>query len=203
MHKKGKDIAEPLLPTVDMDNVEVNEGAKEELPSLLGMVPGVLVGVLLLVFDSVPYGLIVFPSGTALERHQVLGVYMFLATSISSQVVFATLSTFNCAISSMMMENLPFLQSIALTILAGVPEEREKNVLPTVFAFFAVSTAVCSLLFFLLGYLKAGSLMQFFPRHVLIGCIGGVGLFLIITSFEVATGVNWDSTDITGYCAFY
>ena len=49
--------------------------------------------------------------------------YMFLATTISSQAVYASISTFNCALSSMMMENLPFLQSIALTIIANAEDE--------------------------------------------------------------------------------
>jgi SulP family sulfate permease len=33
----------------------------------------------------------------------------------------------------------------------------------------------------LLGALRLGSLIGFFPRHILVGCIGGVGLFLMIT----------------------
>jgi MFS superfamily sulfate permease-like transporter len=35
--------------------------------------------------------------------------------------------------------------------------------------------------FFLLGFLKLGLLIGFFPRHILVGCIGGVGAFLIET----------------------
>ena len=35
--------------------------------------------------------------------------------------------------------------------------------------------------FFLLGAFKLGGLVGFFPRHILVGCIGGVGVFLIIT----------------------
>lgn len=35
--------------------------------------------------------------------------------------------------------------------------------------------------FFLLGALKLGALVGFFPRHILVGCIGGVGAFLIET----------------------
>jgi MFS superfamily sulfate permease-like transporter len=31
--------------------------------------------------------------------------------------------------------------------------------------------------------LRLGSLVGFFPRHILVGCIGGVGVFLIITGF--------------------
>lgn len=35
--------------------------------------------------------------------------------------------------------------------------------------------------FFLLGYLRLGIVIGFFPRHILVGCIGGVGVFLIQT----------------------
>lgn len=37
--------------------------------------------------------------------------------------------------------------------------------------------------FFLLGALKLGTLIGFFPRHILVGCIGGVGAFLIETGY--------------------
>ena len=81
-HANGA-AAEPLLQQVDLENVaesrkrtpsSSSSSASESSGSLFAMIPGVLVGVLLLVFDSVPYGLIVFPSGTVLEQHQVLGV---------------------------------------------------------------------------------------------------------------------------------
>jgi sulfate permease, SulP family len=37
------------------------------------------------------------------------------------------------------------------------------------------------LTFSLLGALRLGALLGFFPRHILVGCIGGVGAFLIET----------------------
>jgi SulP family sulfate permease len=43
------------------------------------------------------------------------------------------------------------------------------------------------LTFFLLGFFRLGSLLGFFPRHILVGCIGGVGVFLIITGLNVST----------------
>lgn len=42
------------------------------------------------------------------------------------------------------------------------------------------------LAFFLLGALKLGSLIGFFPRHILVGTIGGVGWFLVATGIEVS-----------------
>ena len=37
-----------------------------------------------------------------------------------------------------------------------------------------------------MGKCKLGALIGFFPRHILIGCIGGVGWFLVSTGFEVS-----------------
>ncbi len=42
-------------------------------------------------------------------------------------------------------------------------------------------------MFFLLGFFRLGSLLGFFPRHILVGCIGGVGVFLILTGLNVST----------------
>jgi SulP family sulfate permease len=33
-------------------------------------------------------------------------------------------------------------------------------------------------------YFQLGKLIHFFPRHVLLGCIGGVGGFLLTTAIE-------------------
>jgi SulP family sulfate permease len=40
--------------------------------------------------------------------------------------------------------------------------------------------------FYVLGALKLGSLIGFFPRHILVGTIGGVGWFLVATGIEVS-----------------
>lgn len=51
---------------------------------------------------------------------------------------------------------------------------------------FALSSIMTGLAFFLLGTLKLGSLIGFFPRHILVGTIGGVGWFLVATGIEVS-----------------
>lgn len=51
---------------------------------------------------------------------------------------------------------------------------------------FAISSIVTGVAFFLLGALNLGSLMGFFPRHILVGTIGGVGWFLVATGIEVS-----------------
>lgn len=41
-----------------------------------------------------------------------------------------------------------------------------------------------------MGKCKLGSLIGFFPRHILIGCIGGVGWFLVATGLEVSARLD-------------
>lgn len=51
---------------------------------------------------------------------------------------------------------------------------------------FALSSIFTGLAFLLLGVCGLGSLIGFFPRHILVGCIGGVGVFLLETGLEVS-----------------
>lgn len=51
--------------------------------------------------------------------------------------------------------------------------------------------------FFLLGFFRLGSLLGFFPRHILVGCIGGIGVFLIITGLNVSTRIRDDDFSLS------
>jgi SulP family sulfate permease len=46
-----------------------------------------------------------------------------------------------------------------------------------------VSYVVPGCAFFALGALKLGNVVGFFPRHILVGCIGGIGAFLVETGY--------------------
>jgi SulP family sulfate permease len=52
-----------------------------------------------------------------------------------------------------------------------------------------VGTLFVGAAFFALGYLKVGSIVYHIPRQVIVGCIGGIGIFLVRTCFEVSTGI--------------
>jgi SulP family sulfate permease len=65
------------------------------------------------------------------------------------------------------------------------PDKSEVVISSTVVA-FALSSIMTGLAFFLLGALRLGSLIGFFPRHILVGTIGGVGWFLVATGIEVS-----------------
>lgn len=86
--------------------------------------------------------------------------------------------------------------SITATVGSGtlVPVEQA---ISTVFIAFAVSTLLVGVAFLLLGHFKLGTLTHFFPRHVLIGCVGGIGVFVTCTAMTISTGAEWAWT--TGY----
>ena len=70
---------------------------------------------------------------------------------------------------------------MAFTIMETVGEERPQAVLATTILSYALSSILTGLVFWLMGQCHLGALIGFFPRHILIGCIGGVGFFLVVT----------------------
>lgn len=84
------------------------------------------------------------------------------------------------------IEVVPFFHKMAFTILAQVGDDDPKAVLATTILSYSLSSILTGAVFFLMGKCKLGSLIGFFPRHILIGCIGGVGWFLVATGLEVS-----------------
>lgn len=76
------------------------------------------------------------------------------------------------------------------TIIKTTGTDRPDVVLATVITSYAISSVLTGLVFALLGAFKLGSLVNFFPRHILIGCIGGVGFFLFVTGIEVSARLD-------------
>jgi sulfate permease, SulP family len=79
---------------------------------------------------------------------------------------------------------------MAFAIMQEVGEDNPKAVVATTILAFSMSSVVTGLVFFALGALKLGSLIGFFPRHILVGCIGGVGWFLFVTGIEVSARLD-------------
>ena len=112
---------------------------------------------------------------------------MFYVSTIVAQLVYSSGgSIFRGGIGSEMIEVVPFFHKMAFTILQKVGEPNPKSVLATTILSFAISAVLTGVVFFLMGACKLGLLIGFFPRHILIGCIGGVGWFLVATGVEVA-----------------
>ncbi|KAH7102554.1 sulfate anion transporter [Auriculariales sp. MPI-PUGE-AT-0066] len=156
---------------------------------------------LLNVLDGVSYGLIMFPPASTFAGFGSVGVSMFFLTTIVSQLVYTLgASGFAGANGSMIIEVVPFFHMIGTTILNELgPDADPRSVIATTMAAFALSSILTGIAFMLLGKFQLGALINFFPRHILIGCIGGVGWFLIETGLEVCGGLkeesfqyNWD-----------
>ncbi|KAH8167252.1 hypothetical protein CIB48_g1025 [Xylaria polymorpha] len=89
-------------------------------------------------------------------------------------------------ISIFYIEVVPFFHSMAATITTVVGEDKPDAVIATTITSFAISSMLTGLVFYLMGRFKLGYIIGFIPRHILIGCIGGVGWFLVVTGFEVS-----------------
>ncbi|KAK2462413.1 hypothetical protein APHAL10511_005719 [Amanita phalloides] len=156
----------------------------------LRAIPAVMLGCLLNILDGVSYGMIIFPSTGVFSGLGPMGVSMFFASCIVSQLVY-TLggSGFACANGSMMIEVVPFFHMMANSIATKIGEDHPREIIATTLVAYALSSILTGLSFLLLGALKLGAIVGFFPRHILVGCIGGVGVFLIMTGLTVSLGM--------------
>ncbi|KIV79134.1 hypothetical protein PV11_06717 [Exophiala sideris] len=161
---------------------------KEVILHPVSLVPAVFLGLLLNILDALSYGMILFPLGNAVfDNLGSDGIAMFYVSTIVAQLVYSSGgSVFRGGIGSEMIEVVPFFHKMAFTILEKVGEENSKAVLATTILSFSISALLTGAVFFLMGACKLGSLIGFFPRHILIGCIGGVGWFLVATGVEVS-----------------
>ncbi|WFD26552.1 hypothetical protein MNAN1_001535 [Malassezia nana] len=151
-------------------------------------VPAVVLGLLLNILDGVSYGMITFPTSMPIfASFGGDGVSMFFVTCIISQLVY-TLggSIFKGGNGSMMIEVVPFYHILVKVIVQVVGDNNPTAVISTTMVAFALSSLLTGLLFTILGALRLGVLIGYFPRHILVGCIGGVGVFLVETGLAVA-----------------
>ncbi|KAI4525505.1 hypothetical protein K525DRAFT_261215 [Schizophyllum commune Loenen D] len=161
----------------------------------LKALPAVLLGTLLNILDAVSYGILVFPTAEPFISLGITsaGVSMFFITAVVSQLVY-TLggSSFKGGNGSMMIEVVPFFHILSSSITndIGLEPGNERAIAATTLAAYALSSILTGLTFLLLGFFKLGNVMGFFPRHILVGCIGGIGVFLIITGLCVSTGLE-------------
>lgn len=153
--------------------------------------PAVCVGLLLNILDALSYGMILFPLGKPIFAHLgSAGISIFYVSTIVSQLTFSSGSTFKGAVGSELIEVVPFFHNMAQTITDIVGEENADAVIATTIVAYSVSSMLTGLVFYLMGKFKFGFMVGFIPRHILIGCIGGVGWFLVATGFEVSARMD-------------
>ncbi|RHZ43933.1 hypothetical protein Glove_801g13 [Diversispora epigaea] len=152
----------------------------------ISYIPAVILGLLLNLLDAISYGMITFPiSNPIFADFGPDGISMFFVSCIVSQLIYSGgFSIFGGGNGSMMIEVVPFLHIMADIIAKGIGDDKEAIIATTILS-FALSSILTGVVFLLLGAFKLGSLIEFFPRHILVGCIGGVGWFLVATAIEV------------------
>lgn len=153
--------------------------------------PAVIVGLLLNILDALSYGMILFPLGSPIfSSLGSAGISIFYVSTIISQLTFSFGSVFKGGVGSELIEVVPFFHSMAGTITDIVGEDDPEAVIATTITSYALSSMLTGTVFYLMGKFKFGYLVGFIPRHILIGCIGGVGWFLIATGFEVTARMD-------------
>ncbi|ORY66376.1 sulfate transporter family-domain-containing protein [Pseudomassariella vexata] len=153
--------------------------------------PAVVLGLLLNILDALSYGMILFPLGNPIfSSLGPAGISIFYVSTIVSQITFSIGSIFKGVVGSELIEVVPFFHSMAATITVLVGEDKPEAVIATTIVSYAMSSMMTGLAFWLLGKFKLGYIVGFIPRHILIGCIGGVGWFLLQTGVEVSARMD-------------
>lgn len=178
---------------------------KSLLSEILSQVPAVtLIGIFHLMI-GIPFGVSYFPVGwrsstTDLQNSddetdeeilgafpipgkEALGIRMFLFSTIIAQLVFTLNSKFDNPIGLQMVENIPFCHSLSMIVIEH--QGYGSEALSTLFVMFGAASLLVGAVFYLLGKLKLGRIVYFFPSHVLVGAIGGIGVLIAKTGTEV------------------
>lgn len=150
------------------------------------MLPAVFLGLLLNLLDALSYGIILFPRTDPFASMGADGVSIFYVSCIVSQIVYASGSIFRGGVGSEMIEVVPFFHKMAFLIIGIMDGESDDAIRATVITSYAMSSILTGVVFFVLGSARLGTLVSFFPHSILVGCIGGVGIFLFLTGIEVS-----------------
>lgn len=158
----------------------------------LQVTSAVFLGLLLNLLDALSYGYILFPLGSPVfSETGPDGISIFFVSCIVSQLCYSLgLSMFRGGVGSEMIEVVPFFHKMAYSIMDQMEDEPPEAIIATTIVAYCLSSILTGLIFLALGGFKLGNLVSFFPRHILIGCIGGVGFFLVITGIEVSARIE-------------
>ncbi|KAL7534147.1 hypothetical protein ACHAXR_007713 [Thalassiosira sp. AJA248-18] len=149
--------------------------------------------------DSESNGGFVLDGPFPLPGKEALGIRMFLFSTIIGQLAMTFASHFPNCIALQMVENVPFCQ--ALTYIVVEVQGYGKEALSTLFFLFGLASVIVGVVFYFLGRMELGRILYFFPAHVLVGCIGGIGIFIAKTGLEVTANTSF-SINASGWVEF-
>lgn len=96
-----------------------------------------------------------------LPGKEAVGIRMFLFSTAVGQIVFSLQSQFHNAIGLQMVENVPFCQTLAATVIQH--QGYGLDALSTLLFIFAMSSVVVGCVFWVLGRYRLGRVIYFFP----------------------------------------
>lgn len=188
----------------DTEDTLPTNRTREAVRNAIGQIPAILLIGMFHLMIGIPFGVSYFPVGWVstneeggrhlleqqdvngpfpLPGKQAIGIRMFLFSTIMAQIVFTMTSKFQNPIGLQMVENVPFCHELAAIVISHQGYGIEA--LSTLMVIFGLSSILVGIVFYLLGKFNMGKIVYFFPTHVLVGCIGGIGLFLARTGIEV------------------
>lgn len=205
----------------------------DRLGKVAGQIPAILLIGMFHLMIGIPFGVSYFPIGwkeetsTFAENNnhhpqtpseddfvqgtfpilakEALGIRMFLFSTIVGQLVFTLASGFRNPIGLQMVENVPFCHALAQRVIRHQGYGMEA--LSTLMLLFGISSVLVGTVFMILGQFNLGRIVYYFPNHVLVGCIAGIGVFLAKTGMEVTINAVvtelWDHMDLVGVVLFF
>jgi len=186
---------------------------KQDVPivqRIASQIPAIVIASVLNFMIGIPFGASYFPVGWSsssasdgttddstdvhgdfpLGGKEALGLRMFLFSTAMAQLLFTFKSSFDNGIGLQMVENVPFCLELANIVIKE--QGYGMDALSTLFFLFGFSSVIVGIVFYGLGHFKLGRVVYFFPSHVLVGCIGGIGAFIVITAIEVSTNTEFE-----------
>ncbi|KAG7351225.1 sulfate permease family protein [Nitzschia inconspicua] len=170
----------------------------------LGQIPSIaLIGIFHLMI-GVPFGVSYFPmqwtSSTSestfldldgdlphgdfpVPGKEAFGIRLFLFSTMIGQIIFTFFSGFPNPIGLQMVENIGFTKELAAVAISH--QGYGIDAMATLMVMFGLASLLVGVVFYLLGRFRLGKIVYFFPTHVLIGLIGGIGILLCKTGLEV------------------
>ncbi len=133
-----------------------------------------------------------------IQGKNALGIRMFLFSTIMGQVIFTFKSGFKNPIGLNMVENVPFCQALATITIGHCGYGIEA--LSTLFVMFGLSSFIVGVVFYVLGRFELGRIIYFFPSHVLVGLIAGIGIFICRTGVEVTMNAVFRLESVFEHC---
>jgi sulfate permease, SulP family len=148
----------------------------------------VLLLTMLNLIDAITYGRLIIPN----PAYSSLGMTMFLLGTFTLQLTLSLSSSFRSGVTgASIIENIPFIHTMYYSLLSqGIDLEAA---ISTLLYACILATLLDSLLFLLLAWSGMDRLIHQFPRSVLVGTMGGIGLFLIRTAIRIASDNYKDS----------